>query len=843
MKTVTITRGFAIVAALVTVLLMATPARACTIPRTLGVAFSIDDSASMSSSDPDLLRAAATGAGIDQLADGSWVSVSSFDSSSRSLVAPLVVSAGNRQEIKADAEGGLYPSGQTYYDLAFTRAKGQLDAMSGADKRALIFLSDGAPNGGDYTYQLGLIKRAGIPVFAIGFASAPGSVLANIAAETGGQAFTIQSPGEAQAVFARIISTLTCDAAQVRADVTLRPNETRSFPYTIGPSDREFRALATWSYGGVNVRLVRPDQSALAPGTERAGERFISEDTYASITGTNPQVGGWALEITASADNADDVDVSIDVFRRTSADPPDAFPLTAPATGARLPNGAATFQWAGARNAESYELEIDDRVVQTAITRDASSVTVGTLAAGQHSWRVAAVNQFGRTLSERRLFTAVAGYKYVALGDSYSSGEGVPPSYFEPANRCHRSTQAYPVHVQQPGVGDASLYELRAQAGLGVAWGFQACSGAVTENLLDKRQGKERFVQLAPDTTADAGNANRLPVDANTNLVTLTIGGNNMKFAEVLTWCGQKSASCDTDDYKDTGKSLAAYQRQLRDAVAPDLTKVYERIRRQAPNARIMVLGYPQMFPKTAREQNCVKIIQRKLPKLGIVGFSHAEQNALRQATSEFNQTIAARAQAAGAEFVPVDGYFAGHEICGSEDDDWMNSPTFQHKDGGGWKDWGATDQTFHPNEKGHKSGYATAINDALNPGPVPVLMFANVASAPVRAGASGGVSLGAQKVSCPSGGPGCTVIINAKASVTTVASAAARRTLTIGVGSFSLRPGKSRPIAFKLGAAGRRALAKAKRLRATVTVVAYRGGRSTTQTATVDLRAPKRRG
>ncbi|HEY6886966.1 MAG TPA: hypothetical protein VI300_04275, partial [Solirubrobacter sp.] len=269
-------------------------------------------------------------------------------------------------------------------------------------------------------------------------------------------------------------------------------------------------------------------------------------------------------------------------------------------------------QWAGARNAESYELEIDDVVVRSAIARDASSVTVGALTPGQHSWRMAAVNQFGRTLSERRLFTAVAGFKYVALGDSYSSGEGVP-----------------------------------------------------------------------------------------------------------------------------------------------------------------------------------------------------------------------------------VDGYFDGHEICGSKDDDWMNSPTFKHNAGGGWKDWGATDQTFHPNEKGHKDGYAAAVNDALNPGPVPDLNFANYAAAPVRTGASGAVSLAAQKVSCPAGGPGCTVLISVTAPA---ALTAAKRPRTIGAGGFSLRPGKSRPIAFKLAAAGRRALAKAKRLRATVTVVAYRGGRSTTQTATIELRAPKRK-
>src|ERR1051325_4521311 len=101
--------GLAFVAALI----WAGQATACVIPSSLGVAFSIDDSGSMSTSDPDLLRSAATGAGIDQLPDGSTPAVSSFDSSSRALVDPVKVTADNRTALKAEVEDGLTASGDT----------------------------------------------------------------------------------------------------------------------------------------------------------------------------------------------------------------------------------------------------------------------------------------------------------------------------------------------------------------------------------------------------------------------------------------------------------------------------------------------------------------------------------------------------------------------------------------------------------------------------------------------------------------------------------------------------------------------------------------------------------
>lgn len=56
------------------------------------------------------------------------------------------------------------------------------------------------------------------------------------------------------------------------------------------------------------------------------------------------------------------------------------------------------------------------------------------------------------------------------------------------------------------------------------------------------------------------------------------------------------------------------------------------------------------------------------------MGFSETEQNYLRQSASELNQSIAARVEQSGvATFIPVDGYFAGHEVCGRYGE-WINA-------------------------------------------------------------------------------------------------------------------------------------------------------------------------
>ena len=157
--------------------------------------------------------------------------------------------------------------------------------------------------------------------------------------------------------------------------------------------------------------------------------------------------------------------------------------------------------------------------------------------------------------------------------------------------------------------------------------------------------------------------------------------------------------------------------RDERNTLSHQLDIVFGRIHRQAPNARILVLGYPQLFPSSVLEQLCLRLSAPLYPLT--FRWTPNEQNYLRQATSEANQLIAARVEAAVSApspsaipaeqitFVPVDALFAGHEICGRRRD-WINATTFSPTSGR------PNDQSFHPNEYGQRSGYAAAINTAL---------------------------------------------------------------------------------------------------------------------------------
>lgn len=292
-------------------------------------------------------------------------------------------------------------------------------------------------------------------------------------------------------------------------------------------------------------------------------------------------------------------------------------------------------------------------------------------------------------------------YKYVALGDSFSAGEGIEP-FFEPprTNRCHRSKLAYPRLVELPGSPN-TIYDLAQDPAANVEWGFQACSTATTVNVLyEGVPNGDPLAQLDLDRSLDTGNANDLPVDSGTDLVTITIGGNDLRFLDVLKFCS-RSGNCTTALFE--GQTLDQFLRDARDALSPQLDLVYQTINEQAPGAQILVLGYPQLFPLLAEEQNCFK--------LRVTGFSRTEQNYLRQAVSEANQLIAARVQETGvATFVPVDAVFAGHEVCGNSGE-WINGPTLTPR----FRTI-INDQSFHPNVIGQQA-YADVINDLINPG------------------------------------------------------------------------------------------------------------------------------
>lgn len=154
---------------------------------------------------------------------------------------------------------------------------------------------------------------------------------------------------------------------------------------------------------------------------------------------------------------------------------------------------------------------------------------------------------------------------YVAMGDSYSSGEGVPdfiPPSDTSRDQCHRSYRAYPEQVAGLLGWPSARYK------------FVACSGATTKDMT-KGMYKEASQFSALDGT--------------TTFVTLTIGGNDVHFSDVVHDCiTSKKLSCKkTWDAKVT-KDIANVRGSLR--------ATYKKILDRAPNAEVRVLLYPRMF-------------------------------------------------------------------------------------------------------------------------------------------------------------------------------------------------------------------------------------------------------
>ncbi|WP_329252903.1 SGNH/GDSL hydrolase family protein [Actinoallomurus sp. NBC_01490] len=267
---------------------------------------------------------------------------------------------------------------------------------------------------------------------------------------------------------------------------------------------------------------------------------------------------------------------------------------------------------------------------------------------------------------------------YVALGDSYSSGEGAwSPSADRAyanggAEDCHRSRQSY-----FPTVSQAYRF---AKAG-----GFWACSGARTENLLNTGERGEppQIDRLAADTS----------------LVTLSIGGNDIGFSQIVQKCVVKlpwSSAC-RDQNTDIRTRMAALPGSLR--------SVLDGIARRAPYARVLVLGYPRPFPVRP---------QRSIDNIGTAdqgflnGIVHDLDYTIYLAARDADRRLAAARKPGSVEFVDTYQAFTGHELGTAQP--YLNALDLSISEL-------VAARSFHPNSLGYQK-FGELMNRQIQAGP-----------------------------------------------------------------------------------------------------------------------------
>jgi lysophospholipase L1-like esterase len=225
--------------------------------------------------------------------------------------------------------------------------------------------------------------------------------------------------------------------------------------------------------------------------------------------------------------------------------------------------------------------------------------------------------------------SAAALPQYVALGDSYSSGVGTREFYEEPGE-CDRGPNAYP-----PKIAAAKGYTLS----------FQACSGAKTTEVNEKQLGT---------------------LSASTSLVTITIGGNDAGFSNVIINCALYYFTC--------GSAISEANEFIKNKLPGLLETTYKDIRAKATTAKVVVLGYPKLFTKEGATCN--------------VNFlTSGNEKKMNESAELLDSVIKGRAEAAKFTFVNPTSAFESHEVCSSSE--WLNGQS------------NPLSESYHPNVSG----------------------------------------------------------------------------------------------------------------------------------------------
>lgn len=230
--------------------------------------------------------------------------------------------------------------------------------------------------------------------------------------------------------------------------------------------------------------------------------------------------------------------------------------------------------------------------------------------------------------------------QYVALGDSFSSGVGT--GSYTLSSSCRRSVFAYPWLVSQQRPGTAIT--------------FVACSGATTSDLMATQIGS---------------------VTGTTNIVTVTIGGNDIGFADLIVQC----------TFADCSSALDTTRSTLGATLSTRLDTVYTAIKSRAPAAIAVVLGYPRIFSSSG----C----------LGTLGISATERAKANQLSDALDLLTSQRAAAAGMTYKSAIAAFTGHSVCSLSP--WLNGLNVFNPV-----------ESYHPNRNGNSAGYAPLVRAVI---------------------------------------------------------------------------------------------------------------------------------
>ncbi|MEU4832918.1 SGNH/GDSL hydrolase family protein [Streptosporangium sp. NPDC023615] len=329
----------------------------------------------------------------------------------------------------------------------------------------------------------------------------------------------------------------------------------------------------------------------------------------------------------------------------------------------------------------------------------------------------------------------------VGMGDSFASGEGAGNYYPETDtgyksvrwNACRRSKDAWIRQTVLPGETQ-TVGQLADSFSPKMDFAFVACSGATTLDMtlqeyqytIDplgdwsayRNDAEGRFREVAQ---LESGFLNK-----NTTLVTLSIGGNDAKFSDVISNC--YIISCYSSGHENNIKSDITHAVNDRMALGlpANVKNILQRIEDKAANAspgrgkkaKIVLMGYPDIAG----------------PGMSCPEFDDSERAMFQRLTEHFTAqevAVAQAAKSAGLEVSFADPLpaFQGHGACRNPsplEETWINYINFNKTGPGDFEDfWDgcvadglrcASRTSLHPNGKGARAFAAVLEGHLAHP-------------------------------------------------------------------------------------------------------------------------------
>ncbi|MBH5335254.1 SGNH/GDSL hydrolase family protein [Streptomyces pactum] len=255
-------------------------------------------------------------------------------------------------------------------------------------------------------------------------------------------------------------------------------------------------------------------------------------------------------------------------------------------------------------------------------------------------------------------------YEWAALGDSFTAGvfvgDPVPPLGDPSQDGCARTSESYPNLVER---------EL-AQSSLGkkVRLTNVACSSAVIANIAKVKQTPISPVETPPGGwPAVDTQINRAGLDADTDVVTIAIGGNSLPFGDIFPKClelGAADKSC--REYFTNPPAGVESVRERLNRVQNEYTEMLAEVHRAAPNAKVITIGYPAIMPNDATACD-----RGSLTELGTT--THADIDWMRDdVLKPLNKRIQRAAASFGDRFVNLYSSSEDNNVCEPEGVKWM---------------------------------------------------------------------------------------------------------------------------------------------------------------------------